>query len=161
VDLRFLSVLQAYKAGQYAAAQRQFQTLVQTTPVGAIRNLRYCKMGWEPPVYGAGQMDGAGRRFFPASDLTPSDILPLSFLGKACDGASAPLADQIRGRLQSFLASDAKNADVSYYLAACLWKRSSTDSKADRTSKSNLFRSAPSQQSILNYGDAYFQLGVL
>jgi hypothetical protein len=25
-----------------------------------------------------------------------------------------------------------KNADVSYYLAACLWKRSSTDSKADR-----------------------------
>jgi hypothetical protein len=46
--------------------------------------------------------------------------------------ASAPLADQIRGRLQSFLASDAKKADVSYYLAACLWKRSSTDSKADR-----------------------------
>jgi hypothetical protein len=70
--------------------------------------------------------------FFPASDRMPSDVLPLSFLGKGCDGASAPLADQIRGRLQSFLASDAKKADVSYHLAACLWKRSSTDSKADR-----------------------------
>ena len=58
--------------------------------------------------------------FFPASDRTPSDVLPLSFLGKGCDGASAPLADQIRGRLQSFLASDAKKADVSYHLAACL-----------------------------------------
>jgi hypothetical protein len=80
-----------------------------------------------------GRPDGRRRpRFFPASDLTPSDVLPLSFLGKACDGASAPLADQIRGRLQSFPASDAKKADVSYHLAACLWKRSSADSKADR-----------------------------
>ena len=68
-----------------------------------------------------GRPDGRRRpRFFPASDRTPSDVLPLSFLGKGCDGASAPLADQIRGRLQSFLASDAKKADVSYHLAACL-----------------------------------------
>lgn len=111
-------------------------------------------------LYGAGQMDDAARAFFRASDLTPSDALPLTFLGKACDGASAPLADQIRGRLQSFLARDAKNADVNYYLAACLWKRSPTDSNPDRDIQVESFLKRALAVNP-NYADAHFQLGVL
>lgn len=110
--------------------------------------------------YGAGQTDDAVRAFFRASDLTPSDPLPLTFLGKACDSASPSLADQVRSRLQNFIARDTKSAELHYYLAVCLRKTSPTDSKAGRD---------PDAETLLkravaldpNYADAYFQLGAL
>src|SRR6266496_55015 len=84
--------------------------------------------------YGAGQMDDAAHAFLRASDLTPSDPLPLTFLGKACDGASPDLAAQIRSRLQSFLVHDSKSAELNYYLAVCSWKGNQIDSKPDLAS---------------------------
>jgi tetratricopeptide (TPR) repeat protein len=110
--------------------------------------------------YGAGQTDDAVRSFFRASDLTPSDPLPLTFLGKACDGASPSLADQIRSRLQNFLGRGAQSAELNYNLAMCWWKTNQTESKADRDGQvESLFKHAVTLDP--NYADGYFQLGVL
>jgi tetratricopeptide (TPR) repeat protein len=110
--------------------------------------------------YGAGQTDDAVRAFFRASDLTPSDPLPLTFLGKACDGTSPSLADQIRSRLQNFLGRDAQSAELSYDLAMCLWKTTPTESKADRDAQvESLLKHAVTLDPA--YADGYFQLGVL
>jgi tetratricopeptide (TPR) repeat protein len=110
--------------------------------------------------YGAGQTDDAVRAFFRASDLTPSDQLPLTFLGKACGGASPSLADQIRSRLQSFLGRDPQSAELSYYLAMCLEKTNPPESKVDRdTQVESLLKRAVTLDP--NYADGYFQLGVL
>ena len=81
--------------------------------------------------YGAGQMDDAVRAFFEASDLSPSDRLPLTFLGKACDGALPGLASEIRARLQTFIRRDARDAELNYYLAMCLWRSKPNESNVD------------------------------
>ena len=110
--------------------------------------------------YGAGQMDDAVHAFFRASDLTPSDPLPLTFLGKACDGSSPDLAAQIRSRLQSFISRGAQSAELNYYLAICLWRSNQVELKSDLNVQiESLLRHAL----ILdpNYADAYFQLGIL
>ncbi len=108
--------------------------------------------------YGAGQMDDAAHAFLRASDLTPSDPLPLTFLGKACDGASPDLAAQIRSRLQSFLVHDSKSAELNYYLAVCSWKGNQIDSKPDLASQiESLLKHAVTLDP--NFADAYFQLG--
>jgi tetratricopeptide (TPR) repeat protein len=110
--------------------------------------------------YGAGQTDDAVRAFFRASDLTPSDPLPLTFLGKTCEGVSPPLADQIRSRIQNFLGRDAQSAELDYYLAVCMWKTGPTESKADRDAQVEaLLKHALTLDP--NYADAYFQLGAL
>ena len=110
--------------------------------------------------YGAGQMDEAVHAFLRASDLTPSDPLPLTFLGKACEGASADLAAQVRSRLHSFITHDDHSAELNYYLAVCLWKGNQIESKADLTNEiqSRLRRALTLDP---NYSDAYFQLGNL
>jgi tetratricopeptide (TPR) repeat protein len=110
--------------------------------------------------YGAGQMDDAAHAFLHASDLTPSDPLPLTFLGKACDGASPDLAAQIRSRLQSFITHDDRSAELNYYLAMCLWKGNQIESKSDL---SNEIEGHLRRTVVLNpsYADAYFQLGNL
>jgi tetratricopeptide (TPR) repeat protein len=110
--------------------------------------------------YGAGQMNNAADAFFRASDLTPSDPLPLRFLGKACDGTSPDLATRIRSRIQSFINHGAQSAELNYYLAVCLWKGNQVDSSPELTSQI---------EALLNhaitldpkYADAYFQLGNL
>jgi tetratricopeptide (TPR) repeat protein len=110
--------------------------------------------------YGAGKTDEAVRAFLRASDLTPSDPLPLVFLGKACDGASPPVAEQVQSRLENFLGRGAQNAQVNYYFATCLGRTSSAESKASRDSKiESLLKRAVTLDP--NYADAYFQLGVL
>jgi len=110
--------------------------------------------------YGAGQIDEAAQAFLRASDLTPSEPLPLTFLGKACDGASADLAVQIRTRLQSFIAHDSQNAELNYYLAVCSWKGNQMDAKPDLA---NEIESRLKHVITLNpnFADAYFQLGNL
>jgi len=110
--------------------------------------------------YGAGQMDDAVGAFLRASDLSPADPLPLKFLGKACDGASAELAPLVRSRLQNFITQDDRSAELNYYLAMCSWKGNQTESKADVTKEieSRLKRALALDP---NYSDAYFQLGNL
>lgn len=110
--------------------------------------------------YGAGQMDDAAHAFFRASDLTPSDPLPLTFLGKACDGSSPDLATQIRSRLQSFISRGTQSADLTYYLAVCLWRSNQIESKSDLEMQvESLLKHTLALDP--NYADAYFQLGVL
>lgn len=111
-------------------------------------------------LYGAGQMDEAVGAFLRASDLSPADPLPLKFLGKTCDGASAELAPQVRFRLQNFITHDDRSAELNYYLAMCLWKGNQTESKPDLTKEieSRLKRALALDP---NYSDAYFQLGNL
>ncbi len=110
--------------------------------------------------YGAGQMDEAVHAFLRASDLTPSDPLPLTFLGKTCDGASAELSAQARSRLQSFITHDDHSAELNYYLAMCLAKRNQVEPKVDLTNEiESLLKRALAIDS--NYAAAYFQLGNL
>jgi tetratricopeptide (TPR) repeat protein len=110
--------------------------------------------------YGAGQMDEAVQAFLRASDLIPSDPLPLTFLGQACDGASPELAAQTRSRIQSFITHDDRSAELNYYLAVCLWKGNQIESKSDLTNEieTHLRRAVVLNP---NYADAYFQLGNL
>jgi tetratricopeptide (TPR) repeat protein len=105
-------------------------------------------------------MDEAVHAFLRASDLTPSDPLPLTFLGKACDSASAELSAQVRSRLQSFITHDDHSAELNYYLAMCLWKGNQIGPKADLTNEiESLLKRALALDP--NYSDAYFQLGNL
>src|SRR5260370_34852744 len=80
-------------------------------------------------------MDEAVQAFLRASDLIPSDPLPLTFLGQACDGPSPDLAAQTRSRIQSFITHDDRSAELNYYLAVCLWKGNQIESKADLTNE--------------------------
>lgn len=111
-------------------------------------------------LYGAGQMDAAVRAYFQASDLAPADPLPLTFLGKACDGASPDLAAQIRSRLQAFISRDSRSAELNYYLAVCLWRGNPIDSNPElaRQIETLLNRSLTLDP---NYAESYFQLGNL
>jgi tetratricopeptide (TPR) repeat protein len=110
--------------------------------------------------YGAGQMDEAVQAFLRASDLIPSDPLPLTFLGQACDGASPELAAQTRSRIQRFITHDDRSAELNYYFAVCLWKGNQIESKSDLT---NEIETHLRRALVLNpnYADAYFQLGNL
>jgi tetratricopeptide (TPR) repeat protein len=110
--------------------------------------------------YGAGQIDDAVRAFFQSSDLAPSNPLPLTFLGKACEAASADLAAQIRSRLQSLMSHDSQSAELSDDLAACLWKEGPIDSRSELAGQiESLLRHALALDP--NYSDAYFRLGNL
>ena len=110
--------------------------------------------------YGAGQTDDAVQAFFRASDLTPFDPLPLTFLGKVCDSASPPMADQVRSRLQNFIAHDSERPELHYYLAMCLRKTGSTDSPGERDSRvESLLQRALTLDP--KFADAHFQLGAL
>lgn len=110
--------------------------------------------------YGAAQTDNAVQAFVRASDLAPSDPLSLTFLGKACDNASPPLAEQIRSRLQGFLAREAQSAELHYYVAVCQSRTSQGDPEAERDAQveSHLKQAVTLDP---NYADAHFQLGVL
>lgn len=110
--------------------------------------------------YGAGQTDDAVQAFFRAADLSPPDPLAYEFMGKVCDSASPPLADQIRSRLEKFLARDSSIAELHYYLAVCLRKGILADSVSERDSRveSLLKRTLTLDP---KFAEAYFQLGTL
>src|SRR5579859_994000 len=111
-------------------------------------------------LYGEGQTDDAVRAYFRASDLVPSEQLSMIFAGKACDGASPVLADQIRARLQSFLTQGDNSAELDYDLAVCWLRTGQTGVKAEREMQ---VESHLKHALLLNpnYADAFFQLGVL
>jgi tetratricopeptide (TPR) repeat protein len=111
-------------------------------------------------LYGEGQTDDAVRAYFRASDLVPSEQLSMIFAGKACDGASPVLADQIRARLQSFLTQGDNSAELDYDLAVCWLRTGQTGVKAER----DVQVESHLKHALLlnpNYADAFFQLGVL
>ena len=111
-------------------------------------------------LYGEGQTDDAIRAYFRASDLMPSEQLSMIFVGKACEGASPVLADQIRARLQSFLEQSDDSAELDYDLAVCWLKTGQAGAKADR----DVQVESHLKHALLlnpNYGDAFFQLGAL
>ena len=111
-------------------------------------------------LYGAGQIDDAAGAFFRASDLAPTNSLPLTFLGKACDGASPDIVAQIRSRLQSQMSHDSQSAQLNDDLAACLWKEGPIDSRPKLAGQiESLLRNALALDP--NYSDAYFRLGNL
>ena len=139
----------------FAPAIEVFKAGMQRFPESAQLN-----DGLGIAFYGLGQTDDAVRAFFRASDLTPSDPLPVTFLGKACDSASPALADQIRSRLQNFVMRSPQNPELTYYLAMCVWKTNPTEAKADRESQvESLLKQALTVDP--NYADAYLQLGSL
>lgn len=109
-------------------------------------------------LYGEGQTDDAIRAYFKASDLVPSEQLSMIFAGKACDGASPVLADQIRARLGSFLKQSDNSAELDYDLAVCWLKNGQTGAKAERDAQ---VESHLKHALLLNpnYADAFFQLG--
>ena len=111
-------------------------------------------------LYGEGQTDDAIRAYFRAADLIPSEQLSMIFAGKACEGASPVLADQIRTRLQSFLEQIDNSAELDYDLAVCWLKTGQAGAKADR----DVQVESHLKHALLlnpNYADAFFQLGAL
>jgi tetratricopeptide (TPR) repeat protein len=139
-----------------------FSPAIEVFKTGTQRYPRSAQLhdGLGIAFYGAGQIDAAVHAFLRASSLTPSDPLPLTFLGKACDGASPDLTPQIRTRLQDFIDHDPQSAELNYYLALCLWKGNQTGSTSEATSQiETLLRRAVALDQ--NYSDAYFQLGNL
>jgi tetratricopeptide (TPR) repeat protein len=109
-------------------------------------------------LYGAGQTDDAVRAFLRAADMVPSDPLPLTFMGKACDGASPAIADQIRSRLQSFINRDSQKADLDYYLATCLWRTNQAQLTPGLNSRVEALLKHASMLDP-HYADAYLELG--
>jgi tetratricopeptide (TPR) repeat protein len=110
--------------------------------------------------YGAGRMDEAAQTFLRASELNASDALPLILMGKACGGVSPDLAAQVRARLKTFIGRDARNADVRYYYALCLWRGDQSELGPELKAQiESLLKEALSLNP--GHGDAYFQLGNL
>jgi len=139
-----------------------FTAAIEVFKAGTVRFPQSAQLhdGLGIALYGAGKTDEAVRAYFRASDLAPSDLLPVTFLGKACDGASPDLAPQILSRLQSFLSHEAENAELNYDLALCLWRGTPIDSSPQVVSQiESLLRHALTLDP--NYADAYFQLGNL
>jgi tetratricopeptide (TPR) repeat protein len=101
-----------------------FEPAVQIFQSGLTRFPKSARLldGLGIALYGLDHLDDAARSFFRASDLNPSDPLPVTFAGTAYDNLSPPIAAEARSRFQSFLKADANNAAVRYYYAMCLWK---------------------------------------
>lgn len=101
-----------------------FEPAVQIFQSGLSRFPKSARLldGLGIALYGLDRLDDAARTFFRASDLNPSDPLPVTFVGTAYDNLSPPIAAEARSRLQSFLKADANNGAVRYYYAMCLWK---------------------------------------
>lgn len=101
-----------------------FEPAVQIFQSGLTRFPKSARLldGLGIALYGLDRLDDAARTFFRASDLNPSDPLPVTFAGTAYDNLSPPIAAEARSRFQSFLKADANSAAVRYYYAMCLWK---------------------------------------
>lgn len=139
-----------------------FAAAIEVFRAGTVRFPQSAQLynGLGIALYGAGEMDEAVRAYFRASDLAPSDPLPLTFVGKTCDGASSDLAAQIRSRLQTFLSHDATSAELNYDLAICLERGNPSHSNPQLSSQ---IESILKHSLTINpdYADAYFQLGNL
>ena len=139
-----------------------FEPAVQIFQSGLTRFPQAARLldGLGIALYGLDRFDEAARTFFRASDLDPSDSLPVTFVGTAYDNFSPPIAAEARSRLQSFLKADANNAAVRYYYAMCLWKINEKEPRPELAEQieSLLKRSLEIDP---DYADAHTLLGTL
>jgi tetratricopeptide (TPR) repeat protein len=139
-----------------------FEPAVQIFQSGLTRFPQAARLldGLGIALYGLDRFDEAARTFFRASDLDPSDSLPVTFVGTAYDNFSPPIAAEARSRLQSFLKADANNAAVRYYYAMCLWKINEKEPRPELAGQieSLLKRSLEIDP---DYADAHRLLGTL
>ena len=139
-----------------------FEPAVQIFQSGLTRFPQSARLldGLGIALYGLDRFDDAARTFFSASDLDPSDSLPVTFVGTAYDKFSPPIAAEARSRLQSFLKADANNAAVRYYYAMCLWKINEKEPQPELAGQieSLLKRSLEIDP---DYADAHTLLGTL
>lgn len=148
--------------GREFLLHQTFEPAVQIFQSGLTRFPQSARLlgGLGIALYGLDRFDDAARTFFRASDLDPSDSLPVTFIGTAYDNFSPPIAAEARSRLQSFLKADANNAAVRYYYALCLWKINEKEPQAELAGQieSLLKRSLEINP---DYADAHTLLGTL
>jgi Flp pilus assembly protein TadD len=111
-------------------------------------------------LYGLGRFDEAARAFCQASDLDPSDPLPLVFLGSTLDNFSTSALEEVRQRMQRFVANGPPNASVRYFYAMSLRKRQQEQpGTVSQVEIEALLKSAIVLDS--GYADAYLELGII
>lgn len=110
--------------------------------------------------YGLGRFEEAGKAFLHASDLNPSDPLPISFLGQGYDNLSAGMGPEIQERLKEFLDRHPGNARLTYYYAMSLFRQNQArkdpglDAQIEKLLKSALALDP-------GFADAHLQLGII
>lgn len=118
------------------------------------------QLGLGIALYGDGRNVDSAAAFLKASDMSPPDPLPLTFLGKAYDSFSPAVADQVRTRLKAFIENNPRNAPVRYYYALSLWKLNEKEPHPELAAESeSLLKSALAIDP--GYTDAYLQLGII
>jgi tetratricopeptide (TPR) repeat protein len=139
-----------------------FEPAVEVFKAGLARLPHSAKLldGLGIALYGLDRYDDAARAFFQASDLNPSDHLPLTFLGRVYENLSPPVAAEVRSRLQRFLEVNKRDAAARYYYAMCLWKLNEQEPQPELTGQ---IESLLQQALELDpgYSDAHVQLGTL
>jgi Flp pilus assembly protein TadD len=111
-------------------------------------------------LYGLGRFDEAARAFCQASDLDPSDPVPLVFLGSTYDNFSTSALEEVRQRMQRFVANGPPNASIRYFYAMSLRKRQQEQpGTVSHVEIEALLKSAI----VLDpaYADAYLELGII
>ncbi len=139
-----------------------FEPAVEVFKAGLARYPRSYRLeaGLGIALYGLGQFDEGAKAFFQASDMNPSEPLPLIFLGKAYENLSPPVATEVRSRMKRFLETDLRNASLRYYYAMSLWRQcQGQPQEAELTEIESLLKTAISLDP--EYADAYLQLGIL
>jgi tetratricopeptide (TPR) repeat protein len=139
-----------------------FEPAVEVFKAGLARLPQSAKLldGLGIALYGLDRFDDAARAFFQASDLNPSDPLPLTFLGRVYENLSPPVAAEVRSRLQRFLEVNKRDAAARYYYAMCLWKLNEREPQSEATAQiESLLKQALELDS--GYSDAHVQLGTL
>jgi tetratricopeptide (TPR) repeat protein len=139
-----------------------FEPAVEVFKAGLARFPQSAKLsdGLGIALYGLDRYDDAARAFFQASDVNPSDPLPLTFLGRVYENLSPAVATEARSRLQSFLEVNQRDAAARYYYAMCLWKLNEQKPQPELTGQ---IESLLKQTLELDpgYADAHVQLGTL
>lgn len=118
------------------------------------------QLGLGIALYGDGRYDDGATAFMKASDMSPGNALPLTFLGRAYESFSPPVAEQVRTRLKTFIEKNSRNAAVCYYYALALWKANEKEPHPELAEESeSLLKSALAINP--GYTDAYLQLGII
>ncbi len=111
-------------------------------------------------LYGLGRFDESASALCRASDLDPSDPLPLVFLGKNYDNFSTSALEEIRSRMQRSVSSGLPSAAIRYFYAMGLWKLlQEQPGTATHAEIESLLKSAIALDPV--YADAYLQLGIV
>lgn len=148
--------------GSELLLHQTFEPAVEVFKAGLVRFPQSARLqlGLGIALYGNGSYDDGASAFLHASDMNPSDPLPLTFAAKAYENLSPTMAEQVRSRLQTFLDKNPDNAPVRYFYALCLWKLNEKEPNPDVLKRvesllKRVVTIAPT------YADAYLQLGIV